>query len=77
MDVRLKGYASQSGTDSGGITAAHQRGVKFGRKLMERPADFKTVRELWKQVVFSSSEAARRLGINRPHLYAVDWEIIS
>jgi len=44
-----------------GITAAHQRGVKFSRKLMERPADFETVRELWEQEVISASEAARRL----------------
>jgi DNA invertase Pin-like site-specific DNA recombinase len=49
-----------------GIAVAHQRGVKFGRKPMERPADFETIRELWEQEVISASEAARRLGISHP-----------
>ena len=49
-----------------GIAAAHQRGVKFGRKPMERPAEFESVRKLWEREEISASEAARRLGISRP-----------
>jgi len=49
-----------------GIAAAHQRGVKFGRKPMERPDEFESVRELWEREEISASEAARRLGISRP-----------
>ena len=49
-----------------GIAAAKQRGVKFGRKPMELPANLETVRELWECEEISASEAARRLGVSRP-----------
>jgi len=49
-----------------GVAAAHQRGVVFGRKPMERPAEFETIRELWEKGEISQGEAARRLGISRP-----------
>ena len=49
-----------------GVAAAHQRGVIFGRKPKERPANFATVCELWESREISASEAARRLGISRP-----------
>jgi DNA invertase Pin-like site-specific DNA recombinase len=49
-----------------GIVAAKQRGVKFGRKPMELPVNFETVREAWEREEISTSEAARRLGVSRP-----------
>jgi len=49
-----------------GIVAAKQRGVKFGRKPMELPANFEEVREAWEREEISTSEAARRLGVSRP-----------
>ena len=49
-----------------GVAAAHKRGVVFGRKPMERPADFEALRMLWENGEISASEAARRLGISRP-----------
>ena len=51
---------------SAGIAAARQRGVKFGRKPKERPAELETLRELWERDEVSASEAARKLGISRP-----------
>ena len=51
---------------SAGIAAAQERGVKFGRKPLERPAEFETIHELWECGEISASEAARRLGVSRP-----------
>jgi len=51
---------------SAGIAAAHQRGVRFGRKPIEKPANFEAVRDLWECGEISASEAARRLGVSRP-----------
>ena len=51
---------------SAGIAAAHQRGVKFGRKPLKRPPEFEIVRELWECGEISASEAARRLRVSRP-----------
>ena len=51
---------------SAGISAARQRGVKFGRKPLERPANFEAIQELWECGEISASEAARRLKVSRP-----------
>ena len=46
-----------------GIAAAKSRGVQFGRKPMERPAIFESVRSRWAADEISAREAARLLGI--------------
>ena len=51
---------------SAGIAAAKARGVRFGRKPIEKPAEFETIRELWESGEISASAAARRLGVSRP-----------
>jgi len=51
---------------SAGIATARQRGVKFGRKSLEKPKNFDAIRELWECGELSASEAARRLGVSRP-----------
>ena len=47
-----------------GIAAAKQRGVKFGRRPMERPAAYPHIKQLWQRNEISAREAARQLGIN-------------
>jgi len=47
-----------------GIAAARDRGVRFGRPSMERPAIFCEVREAWERKKISAREAGRRLGVN-------------
>ncbi|MCL1845619.1 MAG: recombinase family protein [Defluviitaleaceae bacterium] len=51
---------------SAGIAAAKARGVRFGRKPIEKPAEFEAIRELWESGEISASAAARRLGVSRP-----------
>lgn len=46
-----------------GIAAAKQRGVKFGRKPMQRPEAFCTVKMQWKRGKLSARNAAKQLGI--------------
>lgn len=46
-----------------GIAAARQQGVKFGRKPMERPSEYKRLKEQWMQGEISARKAARQLGI--------------
>lgn len=46
-----------------GIAAAKERGVKFGRKPMERPGMFAELKALWQNQTISAREAARQLGI--------------
>lgn len=46
-----------------GIAAAKAQGVKFGRKPMEKPAEFEKCKTQWKNGCISAREAARRLGI--------------
>ena len=48
-----------------GIAAAKARGVRFGRKPMERPAEFEGFCAEWQMGSVSAREAARRLGISR------------
>jgi DNA invertase Pin-like site-specific DNA recombinase len=47
-----------------GIAAAKDRGVKFGRPPMERPAMFSEAQKVWKRKEISAREAGRRLGIS-------------
>lgn len=46
-----------------GIAAAKARGVKFGRKPMERPVEYEAIRSRWAAAEISAREAARCLGI--------------
>lgn len=54
-----------------GIAAAKARGVKFGRKPMERPNEFESVRQKWKGGKISARKAAEQLGIT--HRTFVKW----
>lgn len=54
-----------------GIAAAKARGVRFGRRAMERPAEFGTVREAWERGMLSAREAAERLGVT--HRTFIKW----
>ncbi len=46
-----------------GIAAAKARGVRFGRKPMERPPEFEVVRLKWEKGLISARKAAAQLGI--------------
>lgn len=46
-----------------GIAAAKAKGVQFGRKPMERPAEYEAIRNRWAANEISAREAARCLGI--------------
>ena len=46
-----------------GIAAAKARGVKFGRKPKERPAEYKHLRDEWRAGRISARAAARQLGV--------------
>ena len=46
-----------------GIAAAKEQGIKFGRKPMERPANYKYLKEQWANNEVSARSAAKQLGI--------------
>ncbi len=46
-----------------GIAAAKARGVKFGRKPKERPAEYERLRDEWRAGHISARAAARQLGV--------------
>ncbi|MBO6179710.1 MAG: recombinase family protein [Selenomonadaceae bacterium] len=46
-----------------GIAAAKARGVKFGRRPMERPKIYETIRLRWEAGELSAREAAKHIGI--------------
>lgn len=54
-----------------GIAAAKQRGVRFGRKPLERPASFETIYQKWKEGELSAREAANILHIS--HTTFLRW----
>lgn len=54
-----------------GIAAAKARGIKFGRKPMERPKDYPIVREQWEKGVLSARKAAVQLEIT--HRTFLKW----
>lgn len=47
-----------------GIAAAKERGVRFGRRPRERPAEFDAVRREWDQGLISARQASLKLGIS-------------
>ena len=54
-----------------GIAATKARGVKFGRRPMERPAEFEGIRATWESGQISARKAAERLGIT--HRTFLKW----
>ena len=46
-----------------GIAAAREQGVRFGRKPMERPIEFETLKGQWQKKEISARAAAKQLGI--------------
>jgi DNA invertase Pin-like site-specific DNA recombinase len=54
-----------------GIAAAKARGVRFGRRPMDIPAEFEEVKDLWEQGEISAREAGRRLGVS--HKTFLGW----
>lgn len=46
-----------------GIAAAKERGVRFGRKPLERPPEYESVKTIWQDGAISAREAASRLGV--------------
>ena len=59
-----------------GIAAAKQQGVKFGRKPMERPKEYKRLKEQWRQGKISARNAAGQLGItHRTFLLWVNGDV--
>ena len=48
-----------------GIAAAKERGVQFGRKPQETPAEFEHMARLWNEGAISSRNAASELGMPR------------
>lgn len=54
-----------------GIAAAKARGVKFGRRPMERPEGFHAAREAWKIGLLSARGAAKQLGVT--HRTFLKW----
>lgn len=46
-----------------GIAAAKERGVKFGRRPMQRPAAFAIMKAQWERGEISAREASRQLGV--------------
>ncbi len=47
-----------------GIVAAKARGVRFGRRPMEKPASFSEYAALWRNGAISAREAARQMSIS-------------
>lgn len=54
-----------------GIAAAKARGVRFGRKPMERPERYEALKEEWRAQKITARAAARQLGIN--HTTFLRW----
>ena len=49
-----------------GLAAARARGVKFGRKPIEKPDGYETLREQWENSEISARKAAIALGVSTP-----------
>ena len=49
-----------------GLAAARARGVKFGRKPIEKPDGYETLREQWENSEISARKAAVALGVSTP-----------
>ena len=75
--LQLLSYVAQTEREfihqrqSEGIAAAKARGVKFGRRPMDRPAEFESVRQKWISNQLSARKAAEKLGIT--HRTFIKW----
>jgi len=49
-----------------GLAAARARGVKFGRKPMEKPKGYEALRGQWERKEISARKAAEALGVSTP-----------
>lgn len=49
-----------------GLAAARARGVKFGRKPIEKPDGYEALREQWENSEISARKAAVALGVSTP-----------
>ena len=47
-----------------GIAAARAKGIRFGRKPLEKPADFQEYYAMWRNGGISGREAARRMNVS-------------
>lgn len=54
-----------------GIAAAKARGVRFGRKPIEKPDNYDEVMEAWKRKEISGRQAAQQLGVS--HTAFQNW----
>ena len=54
-----------------GIAIAKEKGVRFGRAPMERPPEYKELKEAWEQKKISARKAAEELGIT--HRTFLKW----
>ena len=54
-----------------GIAAAKKRGVRFGRKPLERPPEYEWVKSIWQRGEISAREAAARLDVS--HKTFLKW----
>lgn len=54
-----------------GIAAAKEQGIRFGRKPMERPEEFESLKVQWQNNTISARAAAKRLGIT--HRTFIRW----
>ncbi len=70
--LQLFSYVAQTERDMNlqrtmeGIAAAKARGVRFGRRPMEKPETYEIIRTLWERGEMSEREAAHKLGVSRP-----------
>lgn len=48
-----------------GIAAAKKRGIKFGRRQLERPDKYPEIKEAWKNRILTAQQSADLLGISR------------
>lgn len=46
-----------------GIAAAKEKGIKFGRNPLTRPANYAEIRETWEEGMISARTAAKMLGV--------------
>lgn len=54
-----------------GIAAARERGVKFGRAAIQKPADFEEVLALYREGKISTRKAGERMGVS--HTTFIKW----
>lgn len=63
--TREKGAMNHQRTMEG-LTAARARGVRFGRKPMEKPEGYEATRARWAAKELSARKAAELLGVSTP-----------